>query len=123
MGSQPQPRCYTSPSGTSKPPSTIRSISHQIRATYGLVEREADLDVVLEAAHAEVAGAEVAALAGDDLRMVGRGRRRYLTSESSLNIGRYIEMMITPTISPTPIIISGSMIEVRDWTAASTSSS
>ena len=31
----------------------------------------------------------------------------YLTSESSLNIGRYIEMMITPTIAPTPIIISG----------------
>ena len=48
---------------------------------------------------------------------------RYLTSESSLNIGRYIEMMITPTMQPTPIIISGSMIEVSDWTAASTSSS
>jgi hypothetical protein len=33
----------------------------------------------------------------------------YLTSESILNIGRYIEMMITPTIKPTPIIINGSM--------------
>jgi hypothetical protein len=48
---------------------------------------------------------------------------RYLTSESILNIGRYIEMMITPTIRPTPIIISGSMIEVSDWIEASTSSS
>ena len=51
------------------------------------------------------------------------GRRRYFTSVSSLNIGRYIEMMITPTMQPTPIIISGSMIEVSDWIAASTSSS
>ena len=42
---------------------------------------------------------------------------------SILNIGRYIEMMITPTIKPTPIIISGSMIEVSDWIEASTSSS
>ncbi len=32
-------------------------------------------------------------------------------------------MMITPTIRPTPIIISGSMIEVSDWIDASTSSS
>ena len=48
---------------------------------------------------------------------------RYLISVSILNIGRYIEMMITPTIMPTPIIINGSMIEVSDWIAASTSSS
>ena len=34
---------------------------------------------------------------------------------SILNIGRYIEMMITPTIMPTPIIIIGSMIEVSAW--------
>ena len=47
----------------------------------------------------------------------------YLTSVSSLNIGRYIEMMITPTMTPTPIIISGSMIEVSDAIEASTSSS
>jgi hypothetical protein len=40
-----------------------------------------------------------------------------------LNIGRYIEMMITPTIAPTPIIISGSMIAVSEPIAASTSSS
>jgi hypothetical protein len=50
-------------------------------------------------------------------------RRGYLMSVSILNIGRYIEMMTTPTITPTPIIISGSMIEVRAWTEASTSSS
>jgi hypothetical protein len=30
-----------------------------------------------------------------------------LTSESILNIGRYIEMMITPTMRPTPIIMIG----------------
>ena len=50
-------------------------------------------------------------------------RARYLISVSILNIGRYMLMMITPTIRPTPIIISGSMIEVSDWIAASTSSS
>ena len=47
----------------------------------------------------------------------------YLTSESSLNIGRYMEMMITPTIIPTPIIMSGSMIAVSEAIALSTSSS
>jgi hypothetical protein len=47
----------------------------------------------------------------------------YLTRVSILNIGKYIAMMITPTISPTPIIISGSMIEVSDVIDASTSSS
>jgi hypothetical protein len=50
-------------------------------------------------------------------------RSSYLTSESSLNIGRYMLMMITPTIAPTPIIISGSMIAVSEAIAASTSSS
>ena len=54
----------------------------------------------------------------------GLGRARsYLISVSILNIGRYMLMMITPTIRPTPIIISGSMMEVSDWIAASTSSS
>ena len=48
---------------------------------------------------------------------------RYLISVSILNIGRYMLMMITPTIRPTQIIINGSMIEVSDWIAASTSSS
>lgn len=38
-----------------------------------------------------------------------RERAGYLTSESILNIGRYMAMMITPTIRPTPIIISGSI--------------
>jgi hypothetical protein len=54
-----------------------------------------------------------------------RERRRggYLTSVSSLNIGRYMLMMITPTIIPTAIIISGSMMLVSDCTAESTSSS
>ena len=49
--------------------------------------------------------------------------RGYLTSESILNIGRYIEMMITPTTRPTQIIISGSMIDVSVAMAVSTSSS
>ena len=40
-----------------------------------------------------------------------------------LNIGRYIAMTIVPTITPTPIISTGSMIEVSDWMLASTSSS
>src|SRR5262249_7909745 len=40
-----------------------------------------------------------------------------------LNIGRYIAMMMTPTIIPTPIIMIGSMIEVRFAIALSTSSS
>ena len=63
------------------------------------------------------------------LKEIGRShtanqrRRRYLTSENSLNIGKYIEMMITPTIAPTPIIIRGSMIAVSEAIAASTSSS
>ena len=52
-----------------------------------------------------------------------RERARYWISVSSLNIGRYIEMMITPTISPTPIIMSGSRIEVRVAIELSTSSS
>ena len=49
--------------------------------------------------------------------------RRYLTSLSILNIGRYMLMMITPTMQPTPTIIMGSMIEVRAGIDASTSSS
>ena len=47
----------------------------------------------------------------------------YLTSVSILNIGRYIAMMITPTIRPTPIIITGSMMLVSVAIDASTSSS
>jgi hypothetical protein len=47
----------------------------------------------------------------------------YLTSESILNIGRYIEITITPTMAPTMIIISGSMIDVSVEIAESTSSS
>jgi hypothetical protein len=47
----------------------------------------------------------------------------YLTRLSILNIGRYIAMTMTPTISPTRIIISGSTMDVSDWIAASTSSS
>ncbi len=52
-----------------------------------------------------------------------REQEPYLTSVSILNIGRYIEMMITPTIRPTPIIMIGSMIEVSVWIDESTSSS
>ena len=53
----------------------------------------------------------------------GGGGGAYLTSESILNIGRYIAMMITPTIRPTPIIITGSMMLVSVAIDASTSSS
>ena len=49
--------------------------------------------------------------------------RALLDELSSLNIGRYMLMMITPTMTPTPTIISGSMIEVRAAIDASTSSS
>jgi hypothetical protein len=48
---------------------------------------------------------------------------RYWTSCRSLNIGRYMAMMITPTIAPTPSIIRGSTIEVSAWIDVSTSSS
>jgi hypothetical protein len=47
----------------------------------------------------------------------------YLTSESILNIGRYIEITIVPTMIPTPIIMIGSMIEVSEAMLVSTSSS
>ena len=47
----------------------------------------------------------------------------YFTRVSILNIGMYIEMMMTPTMRPTPIIMIGSTIDVSDCTDASTSSS
>ena len=47
----------------------------------------------------------------------------YWISVSILNIGRYIAMMMIPTTTPTAIIISGSMIDVRLAIALSTSSS
>ena len=46
-----------------------------------------------------------------------------MTSVSILNIGRYIEMMMMPTMTPTPIIMIGSTIDVSDATAELTSSS
>ena len=52
-----------------------------------------------------------------------RGRPAYLISVSSLNIGRYMLMITTPTMIPTPSIMIGSTIEVSDWIEASTSSS
>jgi Acetyltransferase (GNAT) domain len=48
---------------------------------------------------------------------------RYLISVTSLNIGRYIDRMITPTTAPTAMIMIGSMIDVRFWIETSTSSS
>jgi hypothetical protein len=50
-------------------------------------------------------------------------RSVYLTRESILNIGKYMEITITPTMAPTMIIIRGSMIEVSVEIAESTSSS
>jgi hypothetical protein len=47
----------------------------------------------------------------------------YWISVSSLNMGMYIEMMMMPTMIPTPIIIRGSMTEVRVAIELSTSSS
>ena len=56
-------------------------------------------------------------------RSSGARSPSYLTSVSSLNIGRYMLMMMMPTMMPTPTIIIGSMIEVSAWIEASTSSS
>jgi hypothetical protein len=59
----------------------------------------------------------------DHYPLMSACRRCYLMSEYSLNIGKYIEMTIVPTMIPTPIISNGSMIEVSDWMLVSTSSS
>ena len=63
-------------------------------------------------------GADGLDLVGEHLAAAG-----YLISVSSLNIGRYMEMITMPTITPTPSIMIGSTIEVSAWTEASTSSS
>ena len=71
-------------------------------------------------------GGELAAIRAIYVRVARRRGQRYCwfpISCMSLNIGRYIEMMMMPTMKPTPIIMSGSMIEVRDAIAESTSSS
>ena len=47
----------------------------------------------------------------------------YSISSKILNMGRYIEITIAPTMPPTTTIIKGSKIEVRAFTAASTSDS
>jgi hypothetical protein len=65
----------------------------------------------------------IAAAAAGSCRAPPAAACRYLTSVSILNIGRYIEMMMMPTMTPTPIIMIGSTIEVSDDTADSTSSS
>ncbi len=51
------------------------------------------------------------------------GGAAYSMSSKILNIGRYIAMMIPPTMPPTTTIIKGSMMEVSALTAASTSDS
>ena len=56
-------------------------------------------------------------------QQVPAGSYEPLTRWSILNIGRYMAMRMIPTMIPTPIIMSGSMIEVSDATDASTSSS
>jgi hypothetical protein len=45
------------------------------------------------------------------------------TTLISLNIGRYMAMTMPPTIDPMTTIMIGSMSEVRESTAVSTSSS
>src|SRR5439155_3711185 len=57
------------------------------------------------------------------LRRVESCRYWFPISCIILNIGRYIAMTMMPTMNPTPIIISGSMMDVRDWIVLSTSSS
>ncbi len=47
----------------------------------------------------------------------------YSISSKILNIGRYMEITMPPTMPPTTTIIRGSMIEVSAFTAASTSDS
>src|SRR4051812_31417125 len=47
----------------------------------------------------------------------------YLMSVSILNIGIYIAMTIVPTMMPTKIMRTGSMMDVSDWMLESTSSS
>ena len=47
----------------------------------------------------------------------------YSISSKMRNIGRYIAMMMPPTMPPTTTIISGSIIEVSALTVASTSDS
>ena len=61
--------------------------------------------------------------AGASSRTTAAKNPRYLISVSSLNIGRYIEMMIVPMTAPTMMIMIGSMIEVSAEMEASTSSS
>jgi hypothetical protein len=92
-------------------------------------QRRALRPVILNRVVAELVQPLMLARAADPMRGIAtssRGTftgRRYLISVSILNIGRYMLMMITPTIRPTPIIMIGSMIEVSAWIDASTSSS
>ena len=51
------------------------------------------------------------------------GIAAYSTSSKILNMGRYIEITMAPTMPPTTTINKGSMIEVKAFTAASTSDS
>jgi hypothetical protein len=52
----------------------------------------------------------------------GKGRP-YLIESYTLNIGRYIAITMNPTMPPTTMIMIGSRIEVRAFTAAATCSS
>jgi hypothetical protein len=54
------------------------------------------------------------------LRLAGCLHPRYLIWSYTLNIGRYIEITMKPTIAPTSTIITGSRIEVSALMAAST---
>ncbi len=52
-----------------------------------------------------------------------RSARAYWTSSKTLNIGRYMEITTRPTMAPTRISMIGSMMEVRAFRVAATSSS
>ena len=60
---------------------------------------------------------------GETPAPIAPGTAAYSTSSKILNMGRYIEITMAPTMPPTITIIKGSMIEVRAFTAASTSDS
>ena len=60
---------------------------------------------------------------GETPASIAPGIAAYSTSLKISNMGRYIEITMAPTMPPTTTIIIGSRIEVKAFTAASTSDS
>jgi hypothetical protein len=104
---------------------SISAVVHYLDTTASGVQSAIALEALVSAAFILI-GSKIGDLEYNGLEAglsLARHSLRYLTRLSSLNIGKYIEMMITPTMAPTPIIISGSMMAVSEAIAASTSSS